>query len=223
MLKTNIYIYEIDEFDKLLEVDYFFSTYRLKKIESSNNETIINRMILTEYMLKHILELELNEKINKIEISTRNIDKPYLKNINKYFNITHKDNLILIGISNNDLGLDIEKIDSKHIKVSKKIYRENFDYKIDKIIKDFTIKESYLKYFGLSILTNMKVIDILNKEIKGPHGTLKYKTFKYMDYYISISQKEEFTTDFYKINKEFTKDLIKYNKYIKICKSEEKE
>lgn len=223
MILTNIYIYEMDEFHKLLEVSNFFSNYRLKKIESSNNIEVINRMIFTEYMLKHILELELNQKIEKIEIETKNINKPYLKNINKYFNISHKDNIIIIGLSNSDLGLDIEKVDHKHLKVAKRIYKENKNYKIDKIIKDFTIKESYIKYYGSTILTNMKVINISKSEVSGPEGILKYKSFKYNDYYISLSQNVDFKVNFYKVNKDFTINLINYNKYIKIHQSKEEE
>lgn len=217
----NIYLYELNNNENLY-IEPFFSSYRLNKISISNNNKIINKMIITEHLLKYALELELKKKISKIEIITTKNGKPYLVDNEIYFSISHKDNIIFIAISKNDLAIDIEKIDSKHLKVAKKLYETDANYSIARIIKDFTIKESYIKYYGLSILTNMKEI-VINDKIVGPKGNLFYKTFKYNNYFITIASLSEFNSNFIKVNELYTNDLINYNKYIKISKSKEKE
>lgn len=220
---VNTYIYEINDNDKY-EIKDFFSNYRLNQINSSNNLEIINKMIITEYFLKFVLETELNKTINKINLKTTKNGKPYLIDDNLYFNITHKKNLILIATSKNEVSIDLEMVNIKHKKISNKLYDTENNYSINRIIKDFTIKESYIKYYGLNILTNMKLINNDDFIITGPNGNINYQSFKYNDnYYITIALNDSFKVNFFKTNNLNTNDLIKYNKYIKILKSKEEE
>lgn len=220
---VNTYIYEINDNDKY-EIKDFFSNYRLNQINSSNNLEIINKMIITEYFLKFVLETELNKTINKINLKTTKNGKPYLIDDNLFFNITHKNNLILIATSKNEVSIDLEMVNIKHKKISNKLYDTENNYSINRIIKDFTIKESYIKYYGLNILTNMKLINNDDFIITGPNGNINYQSFKYNDnYYITIALNDSFKVNFFKTNNLNTNDLINYNKYIKILKSKEEE
>lgn len=216
------YIYEILG-NENFQIESFFSNYRLNQINSSSNKTIINKMIITEHFLKFVLERELFKSINKININTTKNGKPYLVDESIFFNITHKNNLILIVTSNNEVSIDIEKVNIKHLKISNKLYNDKVNYSINRIIKDFTIKESYIKFFGLNILTNMKLINNDNKLIEGPSGTINYQSYKVNNYYITIAKKQEFSVNFIKISKLNTNNLINYNKYITILKSKEEE
>lgn len=218
----NTYLYEITGSEQF-KIESFFSTYRINQINSSNNNEIINKMIITEHFLKFVLEKELNKLLDKINITTTKNGKPYLVDENLFFNITHKDNLILIVTSKEEVSIDLEKVNIKHLKIKNKLYSNEVNYSINRIIKDFTIKESYIKFYGLNILTNMKVIHNDNKLIKGPSGTIMYKSFKFSDYYLTIAKKQEFSVNFLKTNELNSNDLINYNKYIKILKSEEEE
>lgn len=220
---VNTYIYEINDNDKY-EIKDFFSNYRLNQINSSNNLEIINKMIITEYFLKFVLETELNKTINKINLKTTKNGKPYLIDDNLFFNITHKNNLILVATSKNEVSIDLEMVNIKHKKISNKLYDTENNYSINRIIKDFTIKESYIKYYGLNILTNMKLINNDDFIITGPNGNINYQSFKYNDnYYITIALNDSFKVNFFKTNNLNTNDLINYNKYIKILKSKEEE
>lgn len=219
---VNTYIYEITGAENY-QIESFFSSYRLNQINSSSNPIIINKMIITEHFLKFVIEKELNKSINIINIETTKNGKPYLVDENLFFNITHKGNLILIATANDEVSIDIEKVNIKHLKISNKLYNDKVYYSINRIIKDFTIKESYIKFFGLNILTNMKLINHDDKLIEGPSGTISYKAFKYKDYYITVAKELEFKVNFIKIKKLNSNDLINYNKYIKIFKSKEEE
>lgn len=220
---VNTYIYEINDNDKY-EIKDFFSNYRLNQINSSNNLEIINKMIITEYFLKFVLETVLNKTINKINLKTTKNGKPYLIDDNLFFNITHKNNLILVATSKNEVSIDLEMVNIKHKKISNKLYDTENNYSINRIIKDFTIKESYIKYYGLNILTNMKLINNDDFIITGPNGNINYQSFKYNDnYYITIALNDSFKVNFFKTNNLNTNDLINYNKYIKILKSKEEE
>lgn len=222
MQEINVYLYKINS-NEILDVDNFFSSYRIKQIESSSNKSVIERLKSTEYLLKKVLEIETNKDINTIKIQTSKFGKPYLKNINKYYNISHKDEYILIGISDFELGLDIERIDPKYLKLAKKIYESNNNYSINKVIKDFTIKESYIKYYGLSILFDLKAIKSNDNHIFGPIGTLNYSVFNYGNYYISIASNNDIKVNFYSLNNLFSKDLTNLNKYIRMIKSDDEE
>lgn len=95
----------------------------------------------------------LNEEI---EFGFSNFGKPYIKNINDFhFNISHSGDWIVCVIDKNSVGIDIEKISTINLDISKNFFsnkehedlmlsNEPFDY----FFKLWTLKESYIKYLG---------------------------------------------------------------------------
>lgn len=61
------------------------------------------------YALEKILNDEFDIKINKDMIYYNERNKPYIYNNDIYFNISHTDSYILIGISDSEIGVDIEE------------------------------------------------------------------------------------------------------------------
>jgi 4'-phosphopantetheinyl transferase len=116
--------------------------------------------------------------------------KPLIDGIN--FNISHSNNLILIGISNNNIGLDIEMVNpTKDLTLlKKKIFNdESIDNEI--LIKNWTKIEATFKYDGTGIIYS----DLKDEKIKDKTFE-NIQTFEIHDsfnnkYYYSIKLKEK--------------------------------
>lgn len=55
--------------------------------------------------------------------------KTFLKNIKLYFSLSHSNKWVVCGLSNNEIGVDIEKIDKINIDIAKSAFCETeYDY-----------------------------------------------------------------------------------------------
>jgi 4'-phosphopantetheinyl transferase len=98
--------------------------------------------VLSFMLLKYgLYDMEL--KIDNLEFTYKNNSKPYIKNNNIFFNISHKDDIIICGLSDAECGVDIEEI---------KPYKENLAQRIcspDEIkllSKSVNKEETFAKY-----------------------------------------------------------------------------
>lgn len=126
------------------------------------------------------LKSTLNEvyKISNYEIVYNKYHKPYLKDSNLYFNISHDKDTIVLAIGDKEIGVDIEYLTYKE-----EVVKHRFNKKEQLIIKnslnkeyDFTriwvMKEAYLKCIGTGLeyglkkvdATKLNKIDIINKD-----------------------------------------------------------
>ncbi len=136
----------------------------------------IEKNISSEKLLKKVLD----EYNIKDEIIYNEYGKPYLKNNEVYFNISHSGIYTVLVTSSSEVGVDIEKI-AMHEKVMAKVCTDE-EKKLIKNAEDFTKiwvkKESYVKFLGIGLSYGLKNVD-----------TLKNNNFiikKIDDYYISI-------------------------------------
>ena len=136
----------------------------------------IEKNISSSSLLKKVLdEYEITD-----DIVYNDYGKPYLKNNEMYFNISHSFDYTVLVISSKEVGIDIEKITMRKNVIDKICTLE--EKKQINSASDFTImwvkKESYVKYLGMGVAYGLKNVD-----------TLKIKDFiikKIDDYYISI-------------------------------------
>lgn len=211
MIKTNVYLYQYK--DILLDIKDFFSNYRLNKLDDNTKENI-----QTEYVIKISLEHYINKKIDRLNFTTTKMGKPVLDFENVYLNISHSNKYLVVVISNDEVSIDLEQINEKYLKVSKKVTDDYQNLTINEFIKMWTIKESYLKYFGKSILSNLKKVTLNSSIVSGPNGTLKYQTKRYLDYYLTIALKDSSNISYYCL-----KDLKSIDEFNIINKSFEEE
>ena len=91
--------------------------------------------------------------------------KPYLKDYNLYFNISHTKNIVVIGISNKELGVDIQykcykpKVKDKYFTEEEKAFIENAEDPEDAFTTIWVKKESYLKMLGQGLSYDLKKVD----------------------------------------------------------------
>lgn len=123
-------------------------------------------------LLKDVLKNELN--ITNYELTFNKYNKPYLKNRNIYFNISHNKNTTVLVTSDKEIGVDIEYYTYKE-SVMKKYYNEfeqqeiinsnNKEYEFTRI---WVMKEAFVKMKGQGISYGLQNVDTtrLKKQIK---------------------------------------------------------
>ena len=137
------------------------------------------------YIEKNISSKELLKKVFKDynvldNLKYNDYGKPYLKNKELYFNISHSYEYTVLVISNKEIGVEIEKITMRK-NVMEKICNEE-EKALIKTAEDFTKiwvkKECYTKYLGIGLSYGLENVDT----IKMPNFIIKRRD----DYFIAI-------------------------------------
>lgn len=134
---------------------------------------------------KELLEIALKEeKITSYKISESINGKPYIDNSNIFYNISHKNKMVGLIISDSEVGLDIEYVDTENIKRKSTLKYFFTDKERESITNNeelltlWTKKESYIKLNG-GMLRDAIGLDINNINVI-------YDTFKLDNYIITI-------------------------------------
>lgn len=138
--------------------------------------------IKTNIESKKLIDQVLKDNdINNYTIIYNEYGKPYLKNINKYFNVSNTKNISVCVFSDKEIGVDIE-----YLRYNELVMKRMFNEKEINLIKKsknkkemftiiWTIKESYSKLIGLGLNYNYKKIDTFN--IKNKINIKKYQNY----------------------------------------------
>ena len=133
----------------------------------------------SENLLKYALKDYAN--IDKYEIVYNEYGKPYLKNIDIYFNISNSKNVSVCVISNREVGIDIQYKTYKE-SLKNKVFNNKEQELLDKSIekesvftKMWTIKESYVKMKGIGLSYGLNNVDTLS--LKKYIKLLNYKNY----------------------------------------------
>lgn len=147
------------------------------------------------YCLEQILFIEEKIQISSDMICYNEHGKPYLKKIDTYFNISHCENYVLIGISDSEIGVDIQlgvDIDkAQHIirKFNDKTIAE-FNISDEKEVyfsKKWVLLESYVKMLGTGLNFNLfKSLDLNDLS-----RVLSFKDENNMYYYVAVNKSNE--------------------------------
>ncbi len=119
---------------------------------------------------KEFLEEVLKKYNIKSKIVKNEHGKPYLENNELYFNISHSGDYCVIVISDNEIGVDIQKLSYKP-KVAKRFYNKKEQELATNEVeftKIWTIKEAYVKKLGIGLsygLENVDTTSIDNVEV----------------------------------------------------------
>ena len=173
---SKIYYKQVD-FNEKIDINYFKNNEIIKHLNnlkgthkalSFNAYKLLKEIILNEYKLN----------IDELKMYFNEYNKPFFKEF--YFNISHCNDIIVIGISNKEIGIDIEALNKKMSNALKK--RLNI-YNDIELIKEFSKLESYYKKIGtginISLLTNK--VDITSQVVLNLN----------IDYVLSIAISDE--------------------------------
>lgn len=104
---------------------------------------------ITDYILKNFYKIN-NRKITFLK------SKPYLESREKFFSISHSKNYVVVGFSDYECGVDIEKITPRNIKKISSRMGFNIPRTIQDFYADWTKYEA--EYKMGSIASNYKTI-----------------------------------------------------------------
>lgn len=142
---------------------------RLEKIKKSTNQLFIKEQLGSNLLLNDILENNYFKDINLLEYIYNESGKPYLKDKNLYFSLSHSNGIVALTVSKEEIGLDIELIKPVKDSVAKRIMNDreyNIYSSLDKnkkityFYEVWTSKEAYVKKLGTTISLNPSNIEI---------------------------------------------------------------
>ena len=156
-----LYLLDLKELNDDNTFLFFFN--KLNKVQKEKVKEYSLRkkqnILLSEYLLYNYFFS--NEKFFYNQYG-----KPYLKN--KYFNISHADNYLVLGIADEEIGVDMQKITFK--KNVEKLFSEE-EQNLLKTAKEkiftryWVLKESYAKYLGVGISKKILQETIKKKDV----------------------------------------------------------
>ncbi len=132
------------------------------------------QVIYSDFILKTALSKELNIPRSQIKILTDEHGKPHLPNDERYFNLSHTKDLIVLATDDQPIGIDAELIvpfdeveDLKNTLSSQE--REQFQHipkkhQLHFFYKLWTLKESYLKAIGKGLSISLDSFTIALSE-----------------------------------------------------------
>lgn len=124
--------------------------------------------------------------ITNFEIVYNEYNKPYLKNNEIYFSISHSKNLVAIVISDKEVGIDLEYLTYKKNALNK-AYTDSEKNLVgnDKFMftKIWVMKEAYVKMLGKGLSYGLKNVDTIKLENR-------FNVINGDDYLIAIIESE---------------------------------
>ncbi len=205
---TNMADEEIDLFMQCLPIARRERVMRLKGRESSI------KCLQTGLFLRYCLEIcGVKHTIDDLLIGED--EKPYLRGNSVYFNMSHSDEYVVICVSDQDCGIDLQKRMGYKERLAKRIMHEKEWQYVDNISEltqkeqlinlCWCAKEAYLKYTGEGIRHSMSELDMLgflmhfcmqtDTSVKvTPEQNGVFMRFHMLEdnYFLAVCQKENF-------------------------------
>lgn len=168
----NILCYDISKVSQR-EYDIMYSwcsDTRKEKINRYYYEDDRKRSVCAYVMMKYAW-LDSGRRAEKLIVYYNKYGKPYIENDqNFHFNISHSGKWVVVAYGTSSIGVDIEQIDDKYqdildclgegkgkdyiLKATSKTERSR------RIIHLWTLKESYVKFLGTGLFTELGSFDI---------------------------------------------------------------
>ncbi len=146
--------------------DFYYKIPEIKrnKIKKLKNNIARTRSIIGELLLSELIHEE-GLNYSDIDYYINEYGKPYFKNNDLYFNISHSFEYVISIISDKEVGIDIEKIRNTSIKTINQFATENEKMYIlstntnveERLFKIYTLKEAYFKMFGINLNEALQV------------------------------------------------------------------
>ena len=142
---------------------------RLEKIKKSSNNLFKKEQLGSNLLLNDILENYFFMDTTKVEYIYNEYGKPYIKDSNLYFSLSHSNGVIALAVSKEEIGLDIELIKDVKDNLALKVMNEaeyniykglSKNDKISYFYEVWTSKEAYVKKLGSALTLNPSNINI---------------------------------------------------------------
>lgn len=131
------------------------------KFKKNKIQSLASWHLLKDALYEHSLD------IKKLEFYYNKHGKPFIKDKNIYFSLSHSENRVMCAIDKNPVGCDVEKIKSRDISSLINVFtpseKEIIGNNVELFYEMWTYKESYIKLKGESI-KNLKDFEIVKED-----------------------------------------------------------
>lgn len=167
--------FDINEVTSIADYELLYSMAtddRKKKAKKYCYFDDTKRCICAEILLKYCLYKQFDYK-GDINIEYNQFGKPFMKKIKNFsFNISHSGDWVVCAYGKSELGVDIEKIQSKTTEIIEKCFSKYEQEYVNnsfgkerenRVIQIWTLKESYIKYFGIGLTKRLNSYSVCDK------------------------------------------------------------
>lgn len=181
-----IYVVNIEKLtgQECLFLSQFADDYIKQRVYKNKLNKNICAMVVANVLRKFLIYKHFNIAFDKQVVDFNKNGKPFLKDCDAKFNISHSGSFVVCAISNDEIGVDIQKITPFKSKIADYIFNEKTKNKIIQsndvdleFTKQWTKLESYLKLKG----TGFANYD------KNENRVEKHEFFYVDDYVVSVS------------------------------------
>lgn len=162
MVKNMQYLIKNINLYKINNLNNFFTNindYKKNRINKILNIKKRKQSIIGELLLKKLIEENYNINYNILEFKTNKNGKQFITNFNIHHNISHSNDYVITAISENKIGVDIEKIRKTNIRtiyqfatLNERNYILSNNENIEKrLFEIYTLKEAYFKMKGTNL------------------------------------------------------------------------
>lgn len=172
------------------QIDIFFSDDKSSKLR---NDTICGRLLLAFVLDRYY-------SFSDFAVEYTDEGKPYLKENELYFNISHSNKYVLLSVSTSEIGCDVQIFSAYNERVAKRFYHKNeLDFlslscnKDKDFIKLWVLKESILKNTGKGISGGLDTFDFSPYILCNDFSAFGYhfNVFELSDAYIAVCSEEK--------------------------------
>lgn len=200
-------VYKLETRDLAMTDAYtsYMSDVRLEQMRNTTHPKRMKQHMFTELLVYYALNQY--QRLDKLVLTYDKFGKPVYDNLYTV-SISHTKDIIAIAVSKHPVGIDIQYMESKFLRLASKILSTDelkiFDEQDDKVLcffKYWTAKESFSKFLGTGMTYSMKEMVFSNKCIK--YGNINANISHYVDENINMSVaygKKEMTISMHKVD-----------------------
>lgn len=174
MLKDKEAILLYGNIEKLNNYSFNLSNDRKRKIDAFKFIDDKKRCALAELLLRQGLDV-LGLDSNNIQYRYNKNGKPYLDGNDLFFNISHSKDYVVCIISNEEVGIDIQKIGDINLEIANRCFLkkesdrikklDNHIDKLEQFYRLWTLKEAYIKALGVGMECKLDSFDVFDTNI----------------------------------------------------------
>ena len=204
--------------EQLKIFETYLTSERVSKLKKFKFKEDYLRSLYGEILVRYLVNKKFSISNSQIRINYSEYGKPYIENLKNFqFNISHSGDWVVCAYGKENIGVDIEKIETAYLDISEMYFSESEHRMLCEKSKNeqniyfyqlWTLKESYLKYIGKGLSVSLNSFSIIenNKKfyIKGLENNVILKQYKFNnDYIISVCSKEKCNNEIKKISMEY--------------------
>lgn len=168
----------------------FISEEKKKKIERFHFSVDRKLSLYAELLVRILACEELRLPNRKLHFTKNDYGKPHLSGSSCWhFNISHTRSTIAVATSNNEMGIDVEKVQNAELSIAERFFTaaekryisENGLLTDKRFYEIWTRKEAYIKSVGKGLSIPIDTVDTMKPSI-----STQLQTFRHSDYVVSV-------------------------------------